>query len=116
MGGVSHRPLVVGRPGRPSPEREPKGLDDRMDCGRVCFETARIRAAQRGPWAALCSPISKSGCKTVNSRLQAMSNISKNRGPLRPPPSQDEFEVDYEIHFGIQPLLGLSEVFRHRRE
>jgi hypothetical protein len=45
-----------------------------------------------------------------------MSNISKNRGPLRPPPSQDEFEVDYEIHFGIQPLLGLSEVFRHRRE
>jgi hypothetical protein len=45
-----------------------------------------------------------------------MSNISKNRGPLQPPPSQDEFEVDYEIHFGVRPLLGLSEVFRHRRE
>jgi hypothetical protein len=30
-----------------------------------------------------------------------MSNISKGRGLLRaPPPSPDEFEVDYEIHFG----------------
>jgi hypothetical protein len=30
-----------------------------------------------------------------------MSNSSKGRGLLRAlPPSQDEFEVDYEIHFG----------------